>query len=877
MKDVFYKFAASLLLLSSSAIGFAATTAELSPSSETTVLNSSPTDDDGGEGEEVTPKELPYSASFAASDGEWSTEWTTIDNSPVAGSTWKWSAYSNFTEYVGGVGMVSDNGKNPDDYFVSPAFRFESGKTYTLDLSYVTYQTGGDLELGLLTDNEDAGTFTSFATAQKDGNKYFPNDQFDFTVDADGIYYLAFHATNPRNSYAYIYLFDMAVAEKAKEVTPKELPYSASFAESDGEWSSDWTTIDNSPVAGSTWKWSMYSNFTDYVGGVGMVSDNGKNPDDYFVSPALRFEAGKTYTLDLSYVTYQAGANLELGLLTNNEDAATFTSFATAQKDGNKYYPNDQFDFTVGADGIYYLAFHATNQNNSYAYVYLFDMAVAEKAQEPEPDVITEQPEGTLLKALYNHSEGYVKQLSTIYPHVEDGTAKDVVLGTDGCVYIKNPVQRFVSNTWMKATKGEGDTLIVTLPQKIYVDNSGDEPYNYYLQRMIPSESEDGTTTYVIDPNCKTIRFIMRGDSIFKADEDKDALLGLAYPSGNWEGHGSKTMLLTKVTDTPAAPADAEASTESYTMTTALSDNTTDTRVVNVAIEGNDIYLGGINDDQPEQWAKGRIEGDKVIFDGRIYMGLDTVKYVHTYFFPAAKKTVETDSPFGTVLQDSVWFENELVFDYDAAHKTLTSKGGFVVNQGTELVNALAAYWEPLITAWTEVVSAPGNPEIVYFEPYDDNMGYSYVQFFLDKTDKDGNQLNDKKLYYNVYLDDELTTFAPGDYMLTEEMTDVPYDYENMFDFFIDDLKHTVYFYTPDFSKVGIQAFYLDGDNKLTSDMVTYVITGVGNAGKGQPEVASVTYYDLSGREVSKPAHGLYVKTVTYTDGTVKTSKALAK
>lgn len=35
----------------------------------------------------------------------------------------------------------------------------------------------------------------------------------------------------------------------------------------------------------------------------------------------------------------------------------------------------------------------------------------------------------------------------------------------------------------------------------------------------------------------------------------------------------------------------------------------------------------------------------------------------------------------------------------------------------------------------------------------------------------------------------------------------------------------------------------------------------------------SIKYYDLSGREVSKPANGVYVKKLTYGDGSVKTSK----
>lgn len=498
---------------------------------------------------------------------------------------------------------------------------------------------------------------------------------------------------------------------------------------------------------------------------------------------------------------------------------------------------------------------------------------------ESTPNLITEQPAGTLLKGFYNHSEGYIKQLSTIYKSVDDGSAKDVVIGNDGSVYIKNPVQGFITNTWMKATKGTGDTLIVTLPQTIYASETSDGVAYNSIQRMVRGADVDGNINYVADPSSNTIRFIMRNDSIFKAPEDKDAILALTYPSGNWAGFGSTSIVLNKVTDTPAAPANAKLTSETYSMTTKVDDENTDTRVINVAIEGNDIYLGNINDNQPEQWTKGKIEGNKAIFEGNVYMGLDTVANAHTYFFPANKKTIEYETMFGTSTYDSIWFEKQLVFDYDATNKTLKSDGGFVINQGSKTVNSLTAYWAPSLSPWKEIVSAPADPKIDYFEPYNDIFNYCYIQFFVNKTDAEGNQLNSKNLYYNIYMDDELMTFAPGDYMITEPMTDIPYDYTNDWDFFIDNQKHTIYFYVTGFSKIGIQAFYLDGDKKLKSNMVTYQVEadGIKAIGNDNKTIESIDYFDLFGRKVNKPSHGLYVKNINYTDGTVKTVKTMIK
>ena len=42
-------------------------------------------------------------------------------------------------------------------------------------------------------------------------------------------------------------------------------------------------------------------------------------------------------------------------------------------------------------------------------------------------------------------------------------------------------------------------------------------------------------------------------------------------------------------------------------------------------------------------------------------------------------------------------------------------------------------------------------------------------------------------------------------------------------------------------------------------------------------EVASTTYYDLTGRMISNPDAGIYVKVVRYTDGSQRSFKVLKK
>ena len=46
---------------------------------------------------------------------------------------------------------------------------------------------------------------------------------------------------------------------------------------------------------------------------------------------------------------------------------------------------------------------------------------------------------------------------------------------------------------------------------------------------------------------------------------------------------------------------------------------------------------------------------------------------------------------------------------------------------------------------------------------------------------------------------------------------------------------------------------------------------------KGEANVKSVSYTDLSGRTISQPQHGIYLKTVKFADGSQKTVKYLKR
>ena len=79
--------------------------------------------------------------------------------------------------------------------------------------------------------------------------------------------------------------------------------------------------------------------------------------------------------------------------------------------------------------------------------------------------------------------------------------------------------------------------------------------------------------------------------------------------------------------------------------------------------------------------------------------------------------------------------------------------------------------------------------------------------------------------------------------------------------------------------KLHVVAIVID---KTTGKVVNAAKSSVGNTavneiGNDNKEIASTTYYDLTGRMVSNPESGLYIKLVRYTDGSQRSFKVLKK
>lgn len=489
--------------------------------------------------------------------------------------------------------------------------------------------------------------------------------------------------------------------------------------------------------------------------------------------------------------------------------------------------------------------------------------------QEP----ITSTPAGKHYTNMYRTSRGFYVWYAGLGSTTADGLTGEMVEADDGSIYIKNPISQIVTDTWLHGIKGQGDTIEVQLPQVIYKEagqnDAGRDTTIYYYAYNMMFAYVNGAQTYIPDTLTQTMKFTWRNDTLRKVDGE---LLGLAFDNGEWTGYGDRTIIMSAMTDATVAPANADAA-ERYAMVYNVDDTTKNVQMLDVAVEGDKVYAKGVSNRLPNAWVVGTINGDKALFNARQYLGVDSSSMMHNYFMPVAVKSKYID--WLGEYEDSVYHTDQLAFDYDATAKTLTATGNFTTNRGKNIVDYDDIYKQPSLSSWTEKPLTPSDPVMSEYYPYDNSYGYGVARFYLHPFSTTGEALDPSKIYFNVYYDDELETFYNDDYLsLPYDMTNIPCTYRDYDAFSYSGIRHSVYFHAIGFEKLGIQVFYTAGGETRASRLVYFgdknAINGIADEGK---TVVSTTYTDMGGRRVTNPSKGIYVKSVTYADGTTRKLK----
>ena len=139
----------------------------------------------------------------------------------------------------------------------------------------------------------------------------------------------------------------------------------------------------------------------------------------------------------------------------------------------------------------------------------------------------------------------------------------------------------------------------------------------------------------------------------------------------------------------------------------------------------------------------------------------------------------------------------------------------------------------------------------------------------------EGDFLDTDNLSYVVYVDGEEWEFDAEEYELEENMVEIPWNFGVYYIYNYGGALREVDFFVEGISTLGVQSIYRYDGEETRSDIVTIDLddpSAVAAVGADR-KVKDVKYYDLSGRQVASPAAGIFVKRVTFEDGTVATFK----
>lgn len=434
----------------------------------------------------------------------------------------------------------------------------------------------------------------------------------------------------------------------------------------------------------------------------------------------------------------------------------------------------------------------------------------------------------------------------------------------NGDVYMPN----FVSRKRMKGLlKGKlnltGDTIIFANKQAVGYAPNKQENYQLYVANEQGAPMETETFKLAIDKGTGKITY---------TDQGLCLALYLGNDLSEMLGKGSNPTFVKKD--------EVEAQLDSYNFTynNILTDNTVGAAKAKGYFDGKDFYVKGLDPKYPQAWLKGTLGDDgTIVFLSRQMVNLSSQD--DPYVAYAAKQTGKEQ------------FEQQASFSlkYDATARSLTGLDGdaALVNYNIDdngNMNLFQAY-NQLRLSFNELKPAtPQSPDFIRY----DASGQEFVINIQDK-DTDGMALDTDFLTYRIYVDGKPYTFKKAAYpkmRRDDDMEEIPFTFSDYHTIQGSSNKKYVYFTAlpPATKTIGVETLYrVKGVTKVSKRLVydiatntTSTTTGIKTAHAGS-DGQSVAYYDLTGRRLQQPQHGVTIKVTTYTDGTQKCEKLMVR
>lgn len=498
--------------------------------------------------------------------------------------------------------------------------------------------------------------------------------------------------------------------------------------------------------------------------------------------------------------------------------------------------------------------------------------AFLNRVKEADNTLVTETPNGEFNDKL-SWNSGSTREYygSATEGDVNQRYVAVVQDGTD--FYIKNPFSYYRTDTWLKGTIDDNGKVTIPTPQLIYVDEWMGTTSRYYATRMVRGVApDDYTVVFNIDEEETDLHFQYKNGVLVQLDDD--VLIGMTAENGEWMYYGDLNVVCDKF-DTPVtAPSNIDAlDVKMYSFSYNVQ-GTPGMRIVEMGFDGNDVWLHNYTDVCEDNWIHGVMEGDKITFDSKQFIGhLNSEDVLEPqsllWFWGATTEAIYYESikrwGYNHTLQDNLVFTK-------GENDVWATENTMIVNRGDVGYMKYTEIMEPSLTPYEENVAVPATPSIIDYSQYKEADYCGFVRFEMKPQSVEGNYLNPYKLYYNLFLDTakEPYSLTQSSYPLfpMESLTDIPYEFSDGTAIYKSGDYRTFVFYPQGLTQIGVQACYTGG-GELKKSLISWVNLDTGetfqnNGNVGVEGIQDINdeaeaVYDLNGRRVINPERGIFV------------------
>ena len=490
--------------------------------------------------------------------------------------------------------------------------------------------------------------------------------------------------------------------------------------------------------------------------------------------------------------------------------------------------------------------------------------------ETPASGIITETPSG---KSFLMEAES----LSTfplwgaVYQQPDVASAKDMVIGEDGYIYVKNLLTGMITDSWVKGLKW-GDRVYFNFPQPVATLEGYGTASLYKMHLVTWTEGGETYSTYEPDETSQSAIFTYT-DGVLKQEEE-NVMIGLCIEVTDeknqsalaWIGYGEEYLYLEEFEGTPQEmPTDKETSSFVFKWDYF---GTAQGRYVEGIIDTDKVYFNNFFGDE-NGVIIGDIQGDKVVFPSKQYLG---VFDNHFCYFAGGHRVLDQTSPdYGNVV-----FDPEVTFNFDRKNLLLTmadTNQSLLLNAGNEQVYFTTAYDNAeYYEGYEPAMAFPGTPTQVNCEDHTE-LGHPYnywMTFDLPIFNDSEQLLPTNRLFYRVFADG-----VPVKWDVLDGAEYIPYDTTVESTIYAYDAFHFVYISKPNVTTMGVQLYYLADDGEYVPSELVEVPSGSSGVDNIviDSEIVRVDYYGIDGVCRPEPINGLNIRTTHFSDGHIKTDK----